>query len=62
MSRPQWPDSINSPSDIPGTIHFVSGALAPADAVTLRLKTVNNVLVLTDGHNHTTGEVIRLLR
>ena len=23
MSRPQWPDSINSPSEIPGTIHAI---------------------------------------
>jgi hypothetical protein len=23
MSRPQWPDSINSPSDIPGTVQYL---------------------------------------
>ena len=34
MSRPQWPDSINSPSEIPGTIQLL--AVMEADNLSKR--------------------------
>jgi hypothetical protein len=36
MSRPQWPDSINSLSEIPGTIHFLDAGQVEQAAIFLR--------------------------
>lgn len=40
--------------------HFVSGAITRGDLVTLGLRIIDGVNVVTDGDNHTTHEAIRL--
>jgi hypothetical protein len=40
--------------------HTESGALALGDVITVRLRTVNGVHILVDGHNHSANERIRL--
>jgi hypothetical protein len=42
--------------------HFVSGAIAYGDSITLRLRIVDGVSVASNGENHTTREAIRLRR
>ena len=44
MSRPQWPDSINLPSGIPGTIHFGADIDFYADHQTSYVERTNGTL------------------
>lgn len=42
--------------------HFVSGAITHGDSITLGLRIVDGVNIVTGGENHTTREAIRLRR